>query len=182
MWFEGRPDLDPARLVFINYTAFSTKMARLRGWSKRGTSCRMPLPHRHWDTTTFIGGLRLSDMTAPMMLTRPMTDEWFAAYSQQILASSQAAGDIVALDNHPVRTGAAARDAVEAIGARLLFLPPYSPDFDPIGNIFSKIKAWIKRAAPRTVETLQEVVRAAIDDVCSRQATKCFTAAGYEPD
>lgn len=88
----------------------------------------------------------------------------------------------MALDNHPVRTGGAARDAVEAIGARLLFLPPYSPDFDPIGNIFFKIKAWIKRAAPRTVETLQKVARAAIDDICSRQATTCFTAAGYEPD
>jgi len=180
--FEGQPDLDPARLVFIDETAVSTKMARLRGRSKRGTRCRMPVPHRHWNTTTFIGGLRLSGMTAPMMLTGPMTGEWFAAYTRQILAPSLTAGDIVILDNLPAHRGAAARDAVEAVGARLLFLPPYSPDFNPIEIIFSKMKAWLRRAAPRTVESLQDTVCAAINDVCNRQATACLTAAGYEPE
>ena len=111
-----------------------------------------------------------------------MTGEWFAAYARQILAPSLSAGDIVILDDLPAHKGAAARDAVEAVGARLLFLPPYSPDFNPIENIFSKMKAWIRRAAPRTVEALQDAVCAAIDDVCPKQATACFSAAGYEPD
>lgn len=121
-------------------------------------------------------------MTAPMMLTGPMTGEWFAAYTRQILAPSLTAGDIVILDNLPAHRGAAARDAVEAVGARLLFLPPYSPDFNPIEIIFSKMKAWLRRAAPRTVESLQDTVCAAINDVCNRQATACLTAAGYEPE
>ncbi|ARW15273.1 hypothetical protein S101446_00132 [Komagataeibacter europaeus] len=139
----------------------------------------MLVPHGHWNTTTFIGGLRLSAMTAPMTLDGPMTGEWFAAYARQILAPSLSAGDIVILNNHPAHKGAAARDAVEA---RLLFLSPYSPDFNLIENIFSKMKAWIRRAVPRTVETLQDAVCAAIDDVGPKQATACFSAAGYEPD
>lgn len=140
------------------------------------------MPHGHWKTTTFIGGLRLSGMTAPMMLDGPMTGEWFAAYARKVLGPTLSQGDIVILDNLPAHKGAVAREAVEAVGARLLFLPPYSPDFNPIENIFAKMKAWIRRAAPRTLDALQNAVCAAIDDVSHRQAAKCFTAAGYEPD
>lgn len=142
----------------------------------------MLVPHEHWNTTTFIGSLRLSGMTAPMMPTGPMTGEWSAAYAQQILAPSLRAGNIVILDNLPAHKSATARDTVEAVGARLLFLPPYNPDFNPIENIFSKMKACLRRVAPRTVEALQDAVCVAIDDVCPTQATACFTAAGYEPD
>ncbi len=181
-WFDSQPDLDPGRLVFIDETAVSTKMARLRGRSRRGTRCRMPVPHGHWKTTTFIGGLRLSGMTAPMMLDGPMTGEWFATYVRKVLAPTLSPGDVVILDNLPAHKGAEARAAVEAVGARLLFLPPYSPDFNPIENIFAKMKAWIRRVAPRTLDALQDAVCSAIDDVCHSQAAPCFAAAGYEPD
>lgn len=106
------------------------------------------MPHGHWKTTTFIGGLRLSGMTAPMMLDGPMAGEWFAAYARKVLAPTLSPGDVVILDNLPAHKSAEAREAVEAVGARLLFLPPYSPDFNPIENIFAKMKAWIRRVAP----------------------------------
>src|SRR3546814_16106531 len=91
-WFKAQPDLDPERLVFIDETGASTKMARPRGRAKRGARCRSPIPHGHWKTTTFTGALRLTGMTAPMVLAGPMTGEWFAAYAQQVLGIGRAAG------------------------------------------------------------------------------------------
>lgn len=153
-------------------------MARLRGRSRRGMRCRMSVPHGHWKTTTFIGGLRLSGMTAPMMLDGPMTGEW----SPQGARSNAVAGRRRHSGYLPAHKSAEAREAVEAVGARLLFLPPYSPDFNPTENIFAKMKAWIRRVAPRTIDALQDAVCGAIDDVCHSQAAACFTATGYEPD
>ncbi|MES0204894.1 transposase [Mesorhizobium australicum] len=128
-WFKAQPDLDPERLVFIDETGASTKMARLRGRAKRGMRCRSPIPHGHWKKTTFTGALRLTGMTAPMVLDGPMTGEWFAAYAEHVLAPTLRVGDIVILDNLPAHKVAAACQAIEAAGARMLFLPPYSPDF-----------------------------------------------------
>lgn len=102
-WFKGQLDLDPERLVFIDETGASTKMARLRGRAKRGTRCRSPIPHGHWKTTTFTGALRMTGLTAPMVLDGPMTREWFAAYAQQVLAPTLRPGDIVILDNLPAQ-------------------------------------------------------------------------------
>ena len=99
--------------------------------------CRSPIPHGHWKTTTFTGALRLTGMTAPMVLDGPMTGEWFAAYAEQVLAPTLRPGDIVILDNLPAHKTMAARDAIEATGAGMLFLPPYSPDFNPIENASS---------------------------------------------
>lgn len=121
-------------------------------------------------------------MTAPMMLDGPMTGEWFAAYARKVLDPTLSLGDVVILDNFPAHKSAEAREAIEAVGTCLLFLPPYSPDFNPIENIFAKMKAWIRRAAPRTLDTLRHSVSAAIDDVSHSQAAACFTASGYEPD
>ena len=137
-------------------------MARLRGRSKRGTRCRSPIPHGHWKTTTFTGALRMTGLTAPMVLDGPMTGEWFAAYAQQVLAPTLRPGDIVILDNLPARKAAAAREAIEAVGARMLFLPPYSPDFNPIENAFSKLKSILRKAAARTVPELWDAIRDAL--------------------
>ncbi|WP_373319645.1 transposase, partial [Gluconacetobacter johannae] len=123
-----------------------------------------------------------SGRTAPMMLDGHMTGEWFAAYARQVLAPTLSPGDVVILENLPAHKGNEAREAVEAVGARLLFLPPYSPDFNPIENIFAEMKAWIRRVAPRTLDALQDAVRGAIDDISHKQATACFVSAGYEPD
>src|SRR3546814_881614 len=139
-WFKAQPDLDPERLVFIDETGASTKMARLRGRAQRGMRCRSPIPHGHWKTTTFTGALRLTGMTAPMVLDGPMTGEWFAAYAAQVLAPTLRPGDIVILDNLPAHKTMAAREAIEAAGARMLFLPPYSPNSNPIETAFSTLK------------------------------------------
>jgi hypothetical protein len=120
-WFRGQLDLDPDRLVFIDETGASTKMARLRGRAPRGQRLRAGVPHGHWKTTTFVGALRRAGMTAPMVLDGPMTGAWFLAYVEQVLVPTLNPGDIVILDNLPAHKGSATREAIEATGARLVF-------------------------------------------------------------
>ena len=139
-WFEAQPDLDPARLIFVDETGLSTRMARLRGRCARGKRLRSGIPYGHWKVTTFVAGLRLSGLGAPMVLDGPMTRDWFLAYVEQVLAPTLTPGDVVILDNLPAHKGSAIQAAVEARGARLQFLPSYSPDFNPIENAFAKLK------------------------------------------
>jgi transposase len=156
-WFDRQPDLDPKRLVFIDETGASTKMARLRGRAKRGQRCRGSVPHGYWKTTTFTGALRLDGLTAPMVLDGPMNGEAFLAYVQQVLVPTLRSGDLVVLDNLPAHRRAGVREAIEAAGARMQFLPPYSPDFNPIEDAFAKLKALLLRDnldEARTVLTL----------------------------
>ena len=181
-WFEGQPDLDPQRLVFIDETGASTKMARLRGRAPKGERLRAGIPHGHWKTTTFIGGLRLTGLGAPMVLDGPMTGAWFRAYVEQVLAPTLAPGDVVILDNLPSHKGPAVRRAVEAAGASLLFLPPYSPDFNPIENAFAKLKALLRKAATRTITDLWRVIGESLDAFSQAECANYFTAAGYEPE
>jgi transposase len=112
------------------------------------------VPHGHWKTTTFVGGLRLSGMTAPMGLDGPMTGGWFLAYVEQILVPTLRPGDIVILDNLAAHKNLAVRRAIEAAGAELRFQPPYSPDLNPIENAFAKLKASLRKAAARTIDQL----------------------------
>jgi transposase len=181
-WFDAQPDLDPEHLVFIDETGASTKMARLRGRAKRGMRCRSPIPHGHWKTTTFTGALRLTGMTAPMVLDGPMTGEWFLAYVEQVLVPTLRPNDVVILDNLPAHKGLAARLAIEAVGARLLFLPPYSPDFNPIENAFSKLKSILRKTAARSVPDLWDAIRDALPRFTPQECAHYFTAAGYEPE
>ena len=178
-WFEGQLDLHPKQLVFIDETGASTKMARRHGRAPQGRRLRCSVPHGHWKTTTFIGALRLEGMTAPMRLDGPMTGASFLAYVEQVLAPTLRPGDVVILDNLAAHKGAAAREAVEATGARLLFLPPYSPDFNPIENAFSKLKALLRKAAARTVDDLWSAIAVAIDTF-TPTVQKLFAAAGYD--
>ena len=179
-WFEGQLDLDPHTLVFIDETGANTKMARRHGRAPRGERLRSSLPHGHWKTTTFVGALRLTGMTAPMVLDGPMTGEWFLAYTEHVLVPTLRLGDIVILDNLPAHKGVAVRHAIEAVGARLLFLPPYSPDFNPIENAFSKLKALLRKAAARTVEQLWKVIGDSLDAFTPTECANYFAAAGYD--
>jgi transposase len=181
-WIEGQLELDPERLVFIDETGASTKMARLYGRAPRGQRLRAGVPHGHWKTTTFVGALRRGGMTAPMVLDGPMTGAWFLSYVEQVLAPTLTPGDVVILDNLPAHKGAAVREAVEASGARLLFLPPYSPDLDPIENAFSKLKALLRKAAARTVEELWTVIGTSLDAFTPAECTNYLAAAGYDAD
>ena len=155
-------------------------MARRHGRALRGRRLRSAIPHGHWKTTTFVGALRLSGMTAPMVLDGPMTGAWFLAYVQQVLRPTLRRGDVVILDNLPAHKSAAVREAVEAAGARLLFLPPYSPDFNPIENAFAKLKALLRKAAARTVDELWSALASAIDAFKPAECANYFAAAGYD--
>jgi transposase len=181
-WFEAQPDLDPARLIFVDETGLSTRMARLRGRCARGKRLRSGIPHGHWKVTTFVAGLRLSGLDAPMVLDGPMTRDWFLAYVEQVLAPTLTPGDIVILDNLPAHKGSALQAAVEARGARLQFLPSYSPDFNPIENAFAKLKALLRKAAERTIEGLWTAVARLLDAFTPAECANYFAAAGYEPE
>ena len=181
-WFDGQLDLDPARLVFIDETGLSTKMARLYGRAPRGERCRAGIPHGHWKTTTFTGALRLSGMTAPMVLNGAMNGPAFFAYVEQVLVPTLLPGDVVVMDNLPAHKPEGVRMAIEKAGARLLFLPPYSPDFNPIEMAFSTLKALVQKAAERSIETLWQTVGQLVGTFTPTECANYFTAAGYEPD
>ena len=145
-------------MVFIDKTGASTKMTRRYGRAPRGERCRAPVPHGHWKTTTFVGALRLEGMTAPMVLDGAMHGAAFLAYVEQVLVPTLIPGDIVIMDNLPAHKSAAGRHAIEAAGAELRFLPPYSPDFNPIEMAFSKLKAFLNKTAARTVDDLWQAI------------------------
>jgi transposase len=171
-WFEIQPDLEPERLVFIDETGASIKMARRYG--------RAPVPHGHWMTTTFVGALRLDGMTAPMVLDGAMHGTAFLAYVEQVLAPTLTPGDIVVMDNLPAHKSVAVRRAIEAVGAELRFLPPYSPDYNPIEMAFSKLKAFLKKTAARTVDDLCDAIAIGIDTFTTTECQNYFAAAGYD--
>jgi transposase len=181
-WFDGQVDLAPERLVFVDETSASTKMARRHGRAPKGERCRAPVPHGHWKTTTFTAGLRLDGITAPLVLDGPMTGPAFLAYVEQMLVPTLARGDIVIMDNLPAHKVTGVRAAIEAAGAELLYLPPYSPDFNPIELAFAKLKALLRGAAARTIPALWQAIAAALDRFTPGECRNYFTAAGYEPE
>jgi len=181
-WFDGQPDFDPGKLVFIDETGASTKMARLRGRAKKGERYRAAVPHGHWKTTTFTAGLRLSGLAAPMLLDGPMNGDTFLAYVEQVLVPELEPDDIVIMDNLPAHKVKGVRQAIEAVGAKLLYLPPYSPDFNPIEMAFSKLKAILRKAAARSIDELWQVIAEALDKFSVHDCRNYFAAAGYEPE
>lgn len=181
-WFEDQPDLDPERLVFIDETGLNTKMARLRGRCPRGERLFASIPHGHWRTTTFVAGLRLDGIDAPMVLDGPMNAEAFEAYVRHVLVPTLRPGDVVVMDNLGCHKGAAVRAAIEDAGAELRFLPPYSPDFNPIEHAFAKLKALLRKVAARTRDTLWDAVGRILDAFTHEECANYFTAAGYEPE
>jgi len=179
-WFESQPDLDPARLVFIDETGTNTKMARLRGRALKGKRCRASVPHGHWKTITFTGALRLSGMTAPMVLDGAMNGAAFLAYIEQALVPTLSAGDIVVMDNLPAHKPLAIRQAIEDAGAELRFLPPYSPDLNPIENAFSQLKAELRKTAARTVDALEKAIGDILPRITPTHCLNYLAAAGYD--
>jgi transposase len=166
--------------VFIDETGASTKMARLYGRARRGERCRAPIPHGHWKTTTFTGALRPQGLTAPMVLDGPMNAAAFQAYIEQVLVPTLKPGDIVVMDNLPAHKPPSVRHAIEGVGAALLYLPPYSPDFNPIEMAFAKLKAILKKAATRTVADLWAAIADALNQFTPTECRNFFAAAGYD--
>jgi transposase len=179
-WFEVQIDLDPERLIFIDETSASTKMARLYGRTLRGERCRAAVPHGHWKTTTVTAGLRLGGIAAPMVLDGPMNGVAFKAYVEQVLVPELAPGDIVVMDNLPAHKVTGIEDAIGAAGAILLYLPPYSPDFNPIEMAFAKLKALLRAAAARTIPDLWDAIANAIERFTPNECRNYFATAGYD--
>ena len=157
-------------------------MARTHGRCARGERLRMGFPHGHRKTTTLVAGLRITGMVAPMVLDRPINGEWFEAYVRQVLAPELREGDIVIMDNLSSHKRAAVRDVIVAAGARVLFLPPYSPDFNPIEKAFAKLKALLRREAERTVSGLWNLIGRLVDLFQPTECANYFRSCGYEPD
>ena len=149
--------------MFIDETWTATNMARSHGRCQRGERLRMGFPHGHRKTTTLVAGLRKSGMVAPMTLDGPINGDWFEAYARHVLVPTLRSGDVVIMDNLSSHKRASVREMIEAAGARLLFLPPYSPDFNPIEMAFAKFKAFLKKVAARTVDALWDAIAQAID-------------------
>jgi transposase len=145
---------NPSQLVFLDETCTNTAMVRLRGRSPRGERLIGYAPHGHWKTITFVAGLRMRGMTAPFVLEGAMNGPMFLAYVKQCLVPTLKRGDIVVMDNLPVHKVAGVQQAIEAAGATLLYLPPYSPDLNPIEMAFSKFKAHLRKAAEHTIPGL----------------------------
>lgn len=156
-------------------------MARLRGRAPRGRRCRAAVPHGHWKTTTFTAGLRRGELIAPMVLDGPMNGVAFRAYVEQVLVPVLRPGDVVIMDNLPAHRVGGVREAIEAAGATRLFLPPYSPDLNPIEQAFAKLKAVLRKEAARTVDTLWHAIANAITQFKPRECENFFANAGYEP-
>jgi transposase len=171
--------MDPAQLVFIDETWATTNMTRQRGRCPRGERLIGAVPHGHWKTSTFVAALRVTGLTAPLVLDGAMNGEAFRAYVEQILAPTLSPRDIVVMDNLACHKVAGVREAIEACGASLLYLPPYSPDLNPIEHSFAKLKALIRKAAARTRDALWNAIGSFVPRFLPQECANYFASAGY---
>lgn len=167
------------RLVFLDETWASTNMARTHGRSPRGQRLIAKVPHGHWKTTTFVAALRCDGLTAPTVVDGPMTGAIFRAYVEQQLVPTRRPGDLVVMDNLAAHKVAGVREAVAAAGATVVYLPPYSPDFNPIELAFSKLKRLIRRAARRTVDALWSLLGQLLSHFPAHECANYFSHCGY---
>lgn len=181
-WFDGQTDLDPERLVFIDETWASTNMTRTHGRAPRGERLRMAVPHGHWKTTTLVAGLGAAGVVAPWVLDGPINGNAFETYVDKVLVPELRRGDIVVMDNLSSHKRPEVRALIEAAGARVLYLPPYSPDFNPIEKAFAKLKALLRKAAERTVEGLWRAIGRLVDLITPAEARHYFESCGYDAD
>ena len=165
--------------MFLDETWTTTNMARRYGRAARGDRVVAAIPHGHWKTTTFLAALRHDRITAPCVFDGAINGERFLAWVQQALVPTLGPGDIVIMDNLGSHKVAGIREAIEAAGATVRYLPPYSPDLNPIEQVFSKLKAILRRIAARSVETLWQAIAAALDEFPSAECTNYIKNSGY---
>jgi len=178
-WKAWQGRLDPRRLVFIDETWVRTNMAPLRGWGPKGKRLRGFAPHGRWRTLTFLGALRCDRLTAPCVFDGPINGICFRAYVEQLLIPTLAPGDIVVMDNLGSHKSKAVRQALRAAGARLWFLPKYSPDLNPIEQSFAQIKHWMRLAQKRSSEDVWQHIGHLVGTITPDQCANYFENAGY---
>lgn len=179
-WFDAMPDLDPDTLVFLDETAAATNMTRRYGRALRGKRCRLLVPQGHYKTTTVTAALRTTGLCALSLVDGATNGARFRSYVEDSLVPVLRPGDTVILDNLQAHKVAGVRQAIEAVGARVLYLPPYSPDFNPIENAFAKLKALLRKAAERTIGGLWDTIGRIIDLFPPTECANYFSAAGYD--
>jgi len=180
-WIREQGFLDPARLVFIDETAVSTNMVRPNGRSPRGERLIGHVPLGHWETVTFVAGLRHTGIVAPMLINGPMNGEIFLAYLEQCLAPTLKRGDIVVIDNLPAHKVVGVEEAIAAVGANLRYLPQYSPDLNPIEMVFHSLKALLRKFAERAIAGVSRRIRSFIPSLHPTECRAYFRHAGYAP-
>jgi len=178
-WREKTAELDARRLVFIDESGAKTNMTRLYGRSFNGQRVVDAAPHGHWCTTTMLSAIRVDGSKAPMVIEGPTDADVFEAYVGQVLVQSLGPGDIVVLDNLAPHKQPGVIEAIEATGAEVWFLPPYSPDLNPIEKMWSKIKAFLRKAKARTWDALLAAIKAALQEVTASDARGWFQSCGY---
>ena len=180
-WRRYQSRIDPTRLVFIDETWVKTNMTRTRGWSPRGTPLLAKVPHGHWKTLTFLAGLRHDRIVAPCVVDGPINGVTFTAWVHQSLVPNLGCGDIVIADNLGSHKGKPAREAIRGVGARLFFLPAYSPDLNPIEMVFAKLKTLLRKADERSIEATWRRVGDLLSSFTATECAAYFQHAGYDP-
>lgn len=181
LWRAQCPRLDAARLVFIDETWLKTNMTRMYGRAPMGERLVDAVPHGHWKTTTFLAGLRVDGLSAPLVVDGAINGDIFRAYIEQHLAPTLRPGDGVVMDNLSSHKVAGVREALAAVKARPVYLPPYSPDFNPIEHVFAKLKAWLRKYGERTREGLWRRIGSLVDIFSSQECRRYLSHCGYAP-
>ena len=178
-WNVLATGIDPHRLIFLDETFGNTAMTRLYGWGPRGQRLFYSVPHGHWKTTTFVSAFRLDGLFAPMVVDGALNGAIFLKYVQQELAPHLRSGDILVLDNLQTHKVAGVEEALWSHGVRVVYLPPYSPDFNPIEQVFSKIKNELRRRELRTIPELEDAFGESLDWITQEEAAHFFQNSGY---
>jgi transposase len=180
-WTKYQDRIAPERFVFIDETWTKTNMAPLRGWAPRGKRCVAKVPHGRWNTTTFLAALRLDRIDAPWLLEGPIDGESFRTYVARVLVPTLRRGDIVVMDNLGSHKGKAVRELIRSTGAKLFFLPKYSPDLNPIEQVFAKLKHLLRKANARSGEAIRAAIGEILRAFTPQECANYFTNSGYAP-
>jgi putative transposase len=179
-WQKYQDRIDPARLVFIDETWTKTNMAPLRGWAPKGARLKAKVPFGHWKTMTFLAALRHDRIEAPWLLDGPINGDSFLVYVEKVLVPTLSPDDVVIMDNLGSHKGKAVRRAIRKAGAKLLFLPKYSPDLNPIEQVFAKLKHLLRKAAARTCDAVCDAIAELLDAFTADECSNYFRNSGYD--
>jgi transposase len=179
-WRVWQRYMDPERFVFLDETSATTNMVRRYGWGPRNERLVDATPWGHWKTTSLVAGLRAGGIVAPMVLDGAMDGPAFRAYVEQVLVPDLRKGDVVVMDNLPAHKVTGVREAIGAAGASVLYLPPYSPDLNPIEQVFAKMKALLRQAGARTRDVLWDTIGALLDAFTPDECRNYLINSGYE--
>ncbi len=179
-WFAGQGDLDPSKLVFIDETGASTNLARKNGRCRRGRRLCAAIPHGHYKTITLVAGIRLRGLMAQKAFDRPINAVLFEQWIEHCLVPTLSPGDIVVMDNLSIHKGPRVEQLIKSVGAELRYLPPYSPDMNPIEKAYSKLKAHLRKIAERTVAGLMRALETCADIFKPAECENYFKACGYD--